>query len=111
MARTGIAAAINARLVPAVEYGPDPRGWGFFNRLSAVIQRGNAGREGTRVLDLQYRFTGLLDSPQQMTGMAPLGLAAPVVPSTSELGDERAAGPLNDMALRIFAERLRRGNR
>lgn len=109
MARTDVAAAINARVVPIVEYDPDPRGWGMFARLARVFQRGHTGHDGTRVLDLQQRFTGLLDSPQMMTGMAPLGSGLPVVKEGSVLADERAAGVLTDTSMRIFAERLRRG--
>lgn len=109
MARTDVAAAINARVVPVVQYDPDPRGWRLFTRLARAFSGGHTGRDGTRVLDLQARFTGLVDSPQMMSGMAPLGLARPITKDTSVLADERAAGVLNDTGLRIFAERLTRG--
>lgn len=109
MARTDVGAAINSRIVPQVEYGPDPRGWRLFNRLSGVLQRGISGTEGTRVIDAQDTFTGTTASGQSFAGMAPLGQARPQVAATSQLSDERAAGALDDGALRIFAERLRRG--
>jgi len=109
MRRSDVAAAINARVVPVVQYDPDPRGFALFTRLARVFQRGHTGHDGTRVLDPQGRFTGLIDSPQMMTGMAPLGLARPVTKDTSVLSDERAAGVLNDAGLRIFAQRLTRG--
>lgn len=101
--------AVNSRLRNVVEYGPDPRGWAVFRRLSGMLQRAHTGRGATRVVDTQRRFTGLADVGQRMTGMAPLGKGRPVVPANSELSDERAAGVLDDGALRIFAERLRRG--
>lgn len=109
MPSTDMGSAINSRLTTAVEYGPDPRGWGMFSRLSRVLQRGISGTTGTRVVDTQERFNGYTRSPQSFTGMAPLGLAAPIVKSTSVLSDERTAGALDDTALRIFAERLKRG--
>lgn len=109
MPRTDVAAAINARVVPVVQYDPDPRGWSLFTRLARVFQRGHTGHDGTRVLDPQRRFNGLLDSPQMMTGMAPLGMARTVTKETSVLADERAAGVLEDTGMRIFAQRLSRG--
>ncbi len=109
MARTDVAAATNARLVPVVEYGTDPRGWAMFHALSGVLQRGISGREGTRVLERGAQWNGYAAPPQQFTGVAPLGNARPVVGRSSDLADERAAGPLNDLALSIFADRLRRG--
>lgn len=109
MRRSDVAAAINTRVVPVVQYDPDPRGWRTFTRLARVFQRGHTGHDGTRVLDTQARFTGLIDSPQMMTGMAPLGNARTVTKDTSTLADERAAGVLNDTGLRIFGQRLTRG--
>lgn len=109
MARTGDGTAINARRVTVVEYGPDPRQWGFFRRLSGVLQRAQMGREGTRVLDPVVTFHGTVDSGQRFTGLAPLGASTAVVATTSDIGDERSAGLFDDTASRIFAERLRRG--
>ena len=110
MARTDDRQAINARRVSVVEYGPDPRGWGMFARLSGFLQRGHAGREGRRVIDTQESFSGAVaTAPQSFSGMAPLGRARPLTADTAELSDERAAGALEDGALRIFAERLARG--
>lgn len=111
MARAGDGTAINAQRVTVVAYGPDPRQWGFFRRLSGVLQRAQMGREGTRVLDPVTTFHGTVDSGQRFTGLAPLGVAGPVVERTAELGDERSAGLFDDTATRIFAERLRRGAR
>lgn len=110
MTRTGDAAAINARRVSVVTYDVDPRGWAMFRRLSGVLQRGINGRDGTRVIDPHRSFTGTLAvAPQSMSGMAPLGAARPVAPASSELADHRSAGIIEGGAVRIFAERLRRG--
>lgn len=108
MTRTDVTTAVNARLVPIVEYGPDPRGLGMFRRLSAVLQRGHRGQDGTRVLPRWGEWNGYAAAPQQFTGMAPLGVARPVTDRTSELGDERSS-QLNDSALSVFANRVRRG--
>lgn len=108
MARTDVAAAVNARLVPIVEYGPDPRGLGMFRRLSGVLQRGHRGQDGTRIVERWDEWHGYAAAPQQFTGMAPLGDARPVTARVSDLGDERSS-QLNDAALNIFANRLRRG--
>ena len=110
MTGTDDALAVNARRVSEVAYGPDPRGWRTFRRLSGVLQAGHTGRAGTRVIDPVSTFGGALDvAPQGFSGMAPLGAAAPVAPASSTLGDQRAAGALTNGALSIFAERLRRG--
>lgn len=110
MARTDVATAVNARLVPIVEYGPDPRGLGMFRRLSAVLQRGHRGQDGTRVVERWGTWHGYAQAPQQFTGMAPLGNARPVTNRVSDLGDERST-QLSDAALAIFAERLKRRGR
>lgn len=108
-ARTDLAAAVNARIGQIVEYGPDRRpGVGIFAALN-----GRVGRElnGTRaVVDpiSGSSFHGYTNTPQRFVGIAPLGVARPVTPTTSTLGDEREANPLNDGALRIFAQRLAR---
>jgi hypothetical protein len=110
MARTDSAAAINQSTDPVATYHTDPRGWSMFARLSAVLQRANAGGSG-HVYASQPMFSGYAAPPQQYTGMAPLGLARPVVPRADGLADQKEASPLNDVALRIFAERLARGRR
>jgi hypothetical protein len=109
MARTDAAASINATVSPIVDYGPDPRGWRLFAALAGSHQRGISGVAGGRILDRQETFTGLADSPQRFSGMAPLGGGPAIVPAAAVLQEERASGPLNDMALRIFAQRLTRG--
>lgn len=104
----------NARTVPITEFAVDRRGWGMFARLAGVHQRGIDGTAGTRVLDPETasaggRYTGSTSAVvQRFLGVAPLGLARPVAPTTSTLPEERAAG-LADLPLRIFAERLARG--
>lgn len=107
MAGTDVAAAINSRVVPTVEYGVDPRGLGLFRRLSSVFQRAHRGTEGTRVLPRWETFNGYAAPVQQMTGVAHLGNSRPVTPLVSELGNERSS-QLNDAALQIFADRMRR---
>lgn len=109
MARDNVGAARNARLTPIVEYGIDPVGWGMFGALSRVAQRATDATQGIAVLERIGKFTGYTTSPQHFAGMAPLGLSTPVVPAVSNIGDERSA-MFDDTALRIFAERLRRGN-
>lgn len=101
-----IAGAVNARVVPVVEYGPDQRGWSMFAALAARAQRGINGIDGTITVDPVARFTGYARGPQQFTGMAPLGLARPITGPSSTMADEIVA--ISDPSLRIFAERLRR---
>ena len=108
--RTDVTTAINARVVPIVEYGADPRGLGMFRALSARLQRGIAGRDGTRVLPRGQEWNGYAAPPQQFTGMAPLGSARPVTGRVSTLSDERST-QLSDASLAIFAERLKRRGR
>ncbi|MBN9327808.1 MAG: hypothetical protein BGO38_07905 [Cellulomonas sp. 73-145] len=110
-ARTDAAAAVNQTTDPIATYHIDPRGWSFFARLSGFVQRSNAGTNGSHVYAAQPIFTGYAAPPQQYTGMAPLGLAAPVIDRTATLQDQKESSPLNDTALRIFAERLARGRR
>lgn len=109
MSRTGTAGAVNSAVVPTVEYGPDPRGWGMFTALAGVIQRGVAGHNGGRVLNTQAAFNGYGQSVQKFSGMAPLGRGIPLTRTTATLADARSASPLDDTALRIFAQRLTRG--
>lgn len=108
MARTGIAAAINARMTSQVTYDIDPRGWSMFTRLAALAHRGMNGGNGGVVVDRQGTFTGYAVSPQQMTGAANLGNGTVVVPAYSTLGQEKSTSTSTDPALRIFAERLAR---
>jgi len=99
--------AINARTVPIVEYGIDPVGWRMFAGLSRVLQRATSAGEGLAAVRRGADFTGYTASPQSFRGMAPLGLSKPVVRANTEIGDERSA-LLDDTAMRIFAERLKR---
>ena len=109
MKRTDATAAINQRLVPITDYGPDPRGWRMFAALNRVLVRGIAGTEGTRVLPRHESFHGYAAAPQAFTGTAKLGIARPVTRRDAELSGERSAGATNDAALSIFASRLQRG--
>ena len=111
MVRTDVGAAINARTTTIVEYETDPRGWRMFHALAGVAQRATSGLQGIAALPAGPAFHGYAQAPQKFAGIAPLGLARPVVPTTSTLQQERSAGALDDAALRIFAERLRRGTR
>lgn len=111
MARTDAAAAVNQTTDPIATYHTDPRGWSFFNRLSGFLQRSNAGTNGSHVYAALPQFTGYAAAPQQFTGMAPLGVARPWVDATSTLQEQKESSPLNDVALKIFAERLARGRR
>ena len=109
MSRNGTAGAVNSEIVPTVEYGPDPRGWAMFTSLAGIVQRGVAGRNGGRVLNTQGTFNGYGQSVQKFSGMAPLGQAIPLTRTTATLADARSASPLDNTALRIFAQRLTRG--
>jgi len=105
MTRTDMSAATNVRLAPVAEYGIDPRGWSFFRALSGAAQRGISGHDGTRVLDTARQFHGYTTTPQRFVGLAPLGVAVPLVKDGSVLADETTA--FDNAAQRIFAERLR----
>lgn len=107
MARTDVAAAANARVTRIVEYGVDPRGAGLFASLTGAASGVLAG--ALRVVDPQRRFNGIAANPQKFVGLAPLGLARPVVKANAVLSDERASALIDDPSLRIFAERLGRG--
>ena len=110
MPRTDVAAAANSRVGRIVEYGTDPRGAGLFAALTGRTRRDLDGarpvvdphRDGGRT------FHGYTNTPQRFVGIAPLGLARPVSPTSSTMPNERSASALNDGALRIFAERLAR---
>lgn len=109
MRRTDVAAAVNAAVRPIVEYGVDPRGAGMFEAIAGVGQRAGAGREGVRVLDPVRRFNGIAVTPQRFIGVAPLGVSRTVTPRAARLDGEPSVPTLDDTALRVFAERLRRG--
>jgi len=108
VAGTDVAAAINSAPTTIVEYGVDPRGAGLFAALTGAAAATLAGAQ--RVIDPQRRFTGQAASPQNFRSSA-LGVASPLVRNVSTLGDERSTSPIDDVTLRLFADRLRRGNR
>ncbi|WP_154793301.1 hypothetical protein [Occultella kanbiaonis] len=113
MARTDVAAAVNARVSAIVSYGLDRRGAGLF---AALTGRTNGELNGSRPVvdtarDGGRTFHGTTATPQRFTGIAPLGIARPVAPTNGTMADELSASPLNDGALRIFAQRLARGRR
>ena len=108
MARSDVSAAANSSVGAIVSYGPDPRGWRMFAALSGAHNRDlNAQRA---VVETHPEHKGWVRPLQRLAGLAPLGLGAgrPVAEKTSELGDERST-ELDNPALRIFAERLKRG--
>ena len=102
---TDVAAAANARIVQDVDYTLERRGWAMFARLSGMGQRGIAGQNTAPVIEPNRTFHGPLMTPQRFVGLA--GLGRTVVEPTQQLGGQRSAG-LQDPALRIFAERMRR---
>jgi hypothetical protein len=106
--RTDIARAANARIVPVVEYGVDPRGWGMFSAVTAAAHRGLSGAR--KVIHPNPEFTGLAPSKQNFVGVAPLGLGGgrPVVNRNAQLDGARSDNGLDDPALRVFAARMRR---
>lgn len=103
-----MAAAPNATIGPVVDYGPEPRGWRMFARLTGRYGRAIAGREGTAVVEHVAMSHGPVRmAPQVFTGGASLGRVPAVAPGNSEITDERSAGVLNATHMRAFANRLR----
>lgn len=108
MPRTDIAAAINARLSPVVEYEPDERGRHTFAGAANAASVGLSGLDGVRIVDTQATFTGYAADPQAFSGMAPLGNSPAIVNRYSTLDRERGQA-IDTTTMQIFAERLRRG--
>lgn len=106
MQRTDVAAAVNARIVPIVEYGTDPRGWRLFTRLTGWARRGMG--PANAVVDPHPQFSGPVALHLPLSGMAPLGSGRPVVETSSQMTNERADG-IDSSAMRVFAARLARG--
>lgn len=107
--RTDVSVAANAQLAPVVEYSvTGDRGWRQFAALSGAHARDlNAQRA---VIETHPDHHGWTRPLQALRGLAPLALGAgrPAAGPSSEIGDERSSG-LDNPALRIFAERLKRG--
>lgn len=109
MPRTDVAAAPNARVVPVVEYGTDPRGRAAFAALLAAVTRSTNPGGPQRVYTVPPTWSGDTVNPQRYTGAASLGRARVVAPRSSTIGQEREANPTNAAAMAIFAERMKRG--
>ncbi|MCL1872162.1 MAG: hypothetical protein FWF90_17370 [Promicromonosporaceae bacterium] len=108
MARTDVAAAVNASVVPVVEYGPDPHGRARFGSLMDAVSRSvNPGAQ--RVFVVAPTWNGDTVNPQRYTGQASLGRARVVSARSSTIGQEREATPTNAAAMAIFAERIKKG--
>lgn len=107
MARTDDSSAVNAEPGRIVEYGIDPRGWSMFAALSGAHRRDLVAKPA--VIERNPEHNGYMRPLQRLVGLAPLGLgtARPVAGGSSEIGDERSS-QLDNPALRIFAERLKR---
>ena len=108
VARTDVSAAANTSVGRIVDYSPDPRGWSMFAALAGAHNR--VLNRAPAVVESYPEHHGPMAPRQRMVGLAPLGLGAgrPVTPAGSQLSDERS-DVLSNPALRIFAERLRRG--
>ncbi|MFP5372394.1 MAG: hypothetical protein ACLGI3_16825 [Actinomycetes bacterium] len=108
MARTDVGQAANARLAQVVDYGPDPRGWAMFAALSGHHNRTLNSQRA--VVASHPEHNGWMRPLQRMIGLAPLGMGtAPARRGpNAEIGDERSS-ELDNPAMRIFAERLKRG--
>jgi len=106
MQRTDVAAAVNARILPIVEYGPDPAGWRMFTRLTGWVRRGQG--PANAVVDPHPQFHGPVALHLPLSGMAPLGAGRPVVETSSQMTDERTDS-IDSSAMRVFAARLARG--
>lgn len=111
MERTDVAAAINVTVEQVATYHTDPRGWRLFRRLNTAIVGPLLGRTGQHVYRSPNDFHGYARSPQRFTGAAYLGAARPVVPRSSRFTDEKEQNPSNDLADRVFLERMQRGRR
>ena len=118
MPRKAALPSINETVVPVGLFAPDPRGLGMFQALSGMQQRGLSGHIGTVVWGEKkadgHAFNGTFKwSPQHFAGLAPLSAGgARAIPDRIAGGDfqqQLSDGPVNDSAMRIFAERLRRG--
>jgi hypothetical protein len=108
VARTDVAAAINAEQTLDVTYAPDPRGWRQFAALAGAHNRTLTGARA--VIDTSSTNSGGWHRPlQRLRGLAPLilGAARPVTPETSVIGDERSDVGAN-AAERILAARWKR---
>lgn len=108
MARTDVSAAANTSVGRIVDYSPDPRGWSMFAALTGAHNR--ILNRAPAVIEHYPEHHGAMRPRQRMTGLAPLALGSgrPVTARTSQLSDERSDA-LDNPALRIFAERLKRG--
>ena len=96
-----------------VDYAPDARGTNLFGSLSAVLQRGMSGHEGSVYAGdrgaPEASFNGDTGRPmQQFFGAAALGTIKPVNQQPNDLAHSLGTDTLNDPALRIFAARARR---
>lgn len=108
--------AINRRRVLSSVFDPDPRGWGLFANLSARLQRGVNGQDGTNY-GVAHGIGGAAfhgDSgwtPQHFMGQAALGAGlgiGRVYPDgTTDLQRETST-LLTDGPMRIYAERMKR---
>lgn len=107
MARTDVNQAGNAHVSQIVDYGPDPRGWSMFAALSGAHNR-TLNRQPA-VIERHPEHHGYMRPLQRLMGLAPLGMgtAKAAAGPNAEIGDERSSA-LDNPALRIFAERLRR---
>lgn len=106
MARGTDVPAINSTAGRIVEYGVDPRGWSMFAALSGAHARTLTSKPA--VIERNPQHDGYMRGLQRLTGLAPLGLGTkPAAGAAPEIGDERSS-LLDNPALRIFAERLKR---
>ena len=101
--------AVNARVVPAVQYDIDPRGWGMFAALTRANHGSISGRGARPVIETVERHHG--DSPvlQRFTGLARL-IARPRVERNEDMADVRSADTA-DTARSIFEDRMTRRRR
>lgn len=117
MARKTQLPCINSTTVPVALFAPDPRGLAMFDALKNMHQRGLSGHIGTVIWGEKksdgHAFNGTMKwSPQHFAGLAPLSSGgARAIPDRiagNDFQHQLSDGPVNDSAMRIFAERLRR---
>lgn len=96
-------AAMNAVVVPVVDYAPDPHGGALFSALAGVVG-GTLNR--ARAVVTPDSWHGWTKPLQTMTGAAALGNARPYAQSSSELNRESSTQDAGAAA--IFRSRMMR---
>lgn len=99
--------AVNAAPHVVTDYAPDPRGAGLFAALNYRINSTLNG--AAAVIENHPTWFGYSRAPQQFRGLAELGspMGRAVVARNSQFSQETTN--LTDPSLRLFADRMARG--